>query len=197
MENIYISCIHTWHSSAENPKEKPQLDFADPLFKRRLSQITRMTIQVVHDLLESEPAAKEYKQVFVSFRGEIARQFSMNKSLAESFEVLPASFSLSVFNTPIASASLCLGLKAGYSVIYPSKNNFNSAFLASVSSVLSGSDEKILFVYADEYIPDEYGARLQNGNNPMALSCIISKSETGTKVNPHSIQSPSDLIKCK
>lgn len=195
MEKIYVSDVHRWQPSSGNPKEKPALEFADSLFKRRLSQITRMTIQVVHELLEKNPSAAECKQVFVSFRGEIGREFSIDKSLLEDSEILPASFTLSVFNAPIASASLCLGLKTGYSVIYPSKNNFNSAFLASISPVVAGSEEKILFVYADEYIPDEYGVSRQGNNNPMALACIVSRSEGGTEVNPMEIKSPCDLEK--
>lgn len=174
MSKIYISNLHTWNASPDNPKEKPKLEFADPLFKRRLSQITRMTIQVVHDLIEEVPEAAEYKQVFVSFRGEIEREFTINRGIIEDSEILPAGFSLSVFNTPIAAASLSLGLKAGYSVIYPSKADFKDGLLGAAAPVLSGSEEKIILVYADEYVPDEYGALQPDNNSGYAFACIIS-----------------------
>lgn len=174
MSKIYISNLHTWNASPENPKEKPKLEFADPLFKRRLSQITRMTIQVVHDLIEEVPEAAEYKQVFVSFRGEIEREFTVNRGIIEDSEILPAGFSLSVFNTPIAAASLSLGLKAGYSVIYPGKSNFKDGLLGAAAPVLSGSEEKIILVYADEYVPDEYGSLQPGMNAGSAFACIIS-----------------------
>lgn len=174
MSKIYISNLHTWNASPDNPKEKPKLEFADPLFKRRLSQITRMTIQVVHDLIEEVPEAVEYKQVFVSFRGEIEREFTINRGIIEDSEILPAGFSLSVFNTPIAAASLSLGLKAGYSVIYPSKSNFKDGLFGAAAPVLSGSEEKIILVYADEYVPDEYGALQPDNNSGYAFACIIS-----------------------
>lgn len=177
MSKIYISNLHTWNASPENPKEKPKLEFADPLFKRRLSQITRMTIQVVHDLLEEVPEAAEYKQVFVSFRGEIEREFTINRGIIEDSEILPAGFSLSVFNTPIAAASLSLGLKAGYSVIYPGKSNFKDGLLGAAAPVLSGSEEKIILVYADEYVPDEYGSLQPQNNAGSAFACIISAVE--------------------
>ena len=64
---IYVSNVHTWKASSENSLEKPKLEFADPLLKRRFSQITRMTVQVIHDLFEEKPELKECKQVFVSF----------------------------------------------------------------------------------------------------------------------------------
>lgn len=176
MQKLYISNIHTWKPSPENPKEKPKLEFADPLFKRRLSQITRMTIQVVHDLLEEVPEAAEYKQVFISFRGEIEREFTINRGIIQDSEILPAGFSLSVFNTPVAAATLCLGLKAGYSVIYPSKEKFRDGFMGAASAVLSGAEEKIILVYSDEYIPDEY-AGLQEKNKPFAFAAVLSAIE--------------------
>ena len=62
MQSIYISNIcpwapglgddeQNWKNWADNKidisqvKESPKLEYADPLFKRRLSQITKMTIQ--------------------------------------------------------------------------------------------------------------------------------------------------------
>lgn len=179
MKEIFVSNIHKWQASPENPKEKPKLEFVDALFKRRLSQITRMTIQVLHDLLEEFPAAKDFKQVFVSFRGEIEREFTINKGIIEDSEILPAGFSLSVFNTPIAAASLALKLKSGYSVIYPSKGDFYSAFLGAASAVLSGSEENVVFVYADEYVPEQYGKLQPENNSGFAFACVL--SATGLK----------------
>ena len=183
MNQIYISNLHSWKTSPENPKEKPKLEFADPLFKRRLSQITRMTIQVVHDLLEEVPEAKDIKQVFTSFRGEIEREFTINRGIIEDKEILPAGFSLSVFNTPIAAATLSLKLQAGYSVIYPSEGNFFQAFTGAASPVLSGDEEKVIFVYADEYVPDEYGPLQPENNCGFAFACLLSARKSEKSVS--------------
>lgn len=195
---LYVSNLHTWKAPLENPGEKPKLEFADPLFKRRLSQITRMTIQVVHDLLEECPEAKEFKQVFVSFRGEIEREFTINKGLIEDGEILPAGFSLSVFNTPIAAASLCLSLKKGYSVIYPSKNDFSAGFTGAAVPVISSSEEKVIFVYSDESVPEVYGDLRPADNCGLAFACILSATKTDKSVSIESTgdfaESPSDFI---
>lgn len=183
MKEIFVSNFHKWQASPENPKEKPRLEFADPLFKRRLSQVTRMTVQVLHDLLAEVPESGSFKQVFVSFRGEIEREFTINKGLIEDSEILPAGFSLSVFNTPIAAASLALKLKAGYSVIYPSRENFSSAFLGAAAPVLSGAEEKVVFVYADEYVPDEYGKLQPENNIGLAFACVLSATGTDGSVS--------------
>lgn len=160
--------------SIEQAKESPKLEYTDPLFRRRLSQITKMTVHVVHNLLEKTNVDKNTKIVFVSLRGEIEREFTINKSLIEDNMILPAAFSLSVFNTPVSSATLAFGLKGGYSVIYPSKNNFADAFKTAVAPVLAGTEEKIIFVYADELVPECYGDKRPEENIPSAFSFLVS-----------------------
>ena len=196
MKKVFVSHIKVWKPSSENLAEKPTLPFADSLFKRRLSQISRMTVQVIHDLLEEVPEAKEYKQIFISFRGELSREFSINKSILQDSEILPAAFSLSVFNTPIASASLALKLKSGYSVIYPSKENFRDALYAAASPVLCGSEKNVVLVYADEYVPDEYGALQPAQNKPFAFACVLGEGagKDGTAVEIDGVETVLDFV---
>lgn len=160
----------------ENPEDAPKLEYTDPLFRRRLSQISRMTVQVIHDLLEKNPDAKSSKIVFISFRGEIKREFSINEYLIEENDILPASFSLSVFNTPVALATLAFGMKGGYSVIYPSENNFSDALKTALSPILAETEDKIILVYADELVPEEYGELRPEDNCPLAFACEVSAS---------------------
>ena len=140
----------------ENTSQAPALAFTSPLFRRRLSQLSKMTVQVVHDLVEAIPEAKDCPQVFASFRGELAREGDINTQLIQDKEILPASFSLSVFNTPIALASIALHLTKGYSVVFPAKQNFSAAFSAACAPLLCGDEEHILFTYADEQVGDCY-----------------------------------------
>jgi len=131
----------------------PAIDFTDSMFRRRLSQISKMTVQVVHDLL---PVGEDTKIFFVSFRGEISRQYQINKMLIEEKSLMPAAFSLSVFNAPAALASIALGLKGGYSALYPGNNSFSSALSAASASFVSDAQDELIFVYADEEPPPEY-----------------------------------------
>lgn len=206
MKKLYISDVCAWapglYDDAENwkawkegkmeisaIKESPKLEYTDPLFRRRLSQITKMTVHVIHNLLEKTGAnknaagpdsgsgtniSKETKINFISLRGEIEREFTINKSLIEDGAILPAGFSLSVFNTPVASATLAFGLKGGYTVIFPSKGNFDSALKNAVAPVLAGTEEKIILVYADEFVPDYYGDKRPEQNIPFAFAAVVS-----------------------
>ena len=157
----------------ENSSAAPKLEYTDPLFRRRLSQISKMTIHVVHLLLEKYNFDKETKIVFVSFRGEIARELSVNMEIAAEHIVLPAGFSLSVFNTPVALAAIAFGLTGGYSAVYPSKQDFSSALKTAVAPVLCGDEKKIVFVYADELVPECYGET----GTPLAFAAVISSEK--------------------
>ena len=189
MKEIYISGISKWapgladdealwqswlagDAQIEQTKESPKLEYTDPLFRRRLSQITKMTVHVIHNLLEKTKASKDTKIVFISLRGEIEREFTINKGIIEDGMILPAGFSLSVFNTPVSSATLAFGLKGGYSVLYPSKNDFSQAFKTALAPVLAGTEKEIILVYADELVPEFYGDKRPAVNIPLAFACL-------------------------
>ncbi len=183
---VYVTKLASYQPSQENPAEQPKLEYVDALFRRRLSQITRMTIESVHSLGDD---VKNLKLVFASFRGEIARQLKINKGLVEDADVMPAPFSLSVFNTPPAATTIALGMKSGYTAIYPGQNDFYSAFVSAASSVMSGSEKKVIFAYADEKIPEEYkSCDGYTDETPLAFACVLSSEpdsgSTEVELNP-------------
>lgn len=172
--------LNKWaHGEIEILKEKvsPKLEYTDPLFRRRLSQISKMTVHVVHKLLEKTAFDKETKIVFVSLRGEIEREFTINQGLIEDNDIFPAGFSLSVFNTPVALATLAFKLQGGYSVIYPSKNDFIQGLKTALAPLLAGTEEEIVLVYADELVPDVYGDKVPADNTPLAFAALLSSKE--------------------
>jgi hypothetical protein len=151
----------------------PDITFTDSMFRRRLSQITKMTIQVIHDLLPLEEDAKIF---FLSFRGELSRQYQINKMLIEEGELSPAAFSLSVFNAPVALATIALGLKGGYSALYPEKNSLSAGIKAAEAAILCGTTEEAALVYVDENVPPEYRCFFQECPLPLAFGVLLSRS---------------------
>ena len=173
-----------WLSGAidiEKSKTAPKLEYTDPLFRRRLSQVSKMTVHVIHDFSVKYGLDKDTKVIFVSLRGEIAREFSINQGIIEEKTILPAGFSLSVFNTPVALAAIAFGLTGGYSAVYPSKGDFSSALKTASSAVKSGSEKEVLLVYADELVPECYGV----DSTPLAFAALLSceKTENGVELD--------------
>ena len=152
--------------------QAPALTFTDSMFRRRLSQISKMTIQVVHDLL---PVGENTKIFFISFRGELSRQYQINKMLIEEKSLMPAAFSLSVFNAPAALATMALGLKGGYSALYPGNNSF-AAGLAAAEAAFASNTEELVLVYADERAPPEYSGLLTENPDCLAFGLLLTRA---------------------
>ena len=191
-----------WREWAEGRRELPQspnvpaLEFTSPLFRRRLSQISKMTIQVLHGIM---PVGEQTKIVFVSLQGEIGQQFKINRMLALEGDVSPAAFSQSVFNTPVALAAIALELRAGYTAVYPGGGRFDTGLFAASAPLLCGNAEKIALVYADEQCPPEYGCSLPE--EPLAFAALLEAAGPGIPIAPNSgeaggsFQSPAAFLK--
>jgi hypothetical protein len=177
--------------------EGPDISYTDSMFRRRLSQISKMTVQVVHDLL---PLDENTKMFFLSFRGEISKQLKINKMVLEEKSLTPAVFSLSVFNAPVALATIAFSLKGGYSALYPGNNSFSSGFAAVRAAILSGMNERAVFIYADEEIPQEYKSIIKYNAPPFAFAMLLSRfPETGSvpfsAISDDINENPQDLLK--
>ena len=184
----------TGAAEIEKSKAAPKLEYTDPMFRRRLSQISKMTVHVIHDFSEKYGLNKETKVIFVSLRGEIAREFSINQGIIEEKTILPAGFSLSVFNTPVALAAIAFGLTGGYSAIYPSKGDFSSAVKTALAAVKSGSEKEVLLIYADELVPECYGV----DSTPLAFAALLSCEKAENNAELTDIieeKSPVDFLK--
>jgi hypothetical protein len=176
-----LSSAEDWQDWAAGKRDIPESEdcpgllFTDPLFRRRLSQLSRMTIQVVHDLL---PFSDQNKLIFLSFRGEIHRQLKINRMLIETGSIMPAAFSLSVFNAPAAMATIALNLSAGYSAVYVEESRFYAGVQAAAAPILGGGAEEAVLVYADELVPPEYQGLGPEKNSPFAFAAILSPIKT-------------------
>lgn len=180
---MFVSKLCVWEPPADDLAASPKLEWTEAIFRRRLSQLTKMTVQVVHDIFSDGTLDKNTKLVFVSFRGELEREFKVNKTLIQEESILPAAFSLSVFNAAIAQATIALGLKGGYTCVFPSGADFASGVLSAAAPVLAqGGDAKTVLVYADENVPDYYKEFLKGSNEPLAFAALLSSQKTDNSV---------------
>lgn len=200
MKNLratYLSCyapsllnhIPSWKEWAAGNRtipdedESPKLEFTSPLFRRRLSQLTKMTVQTVHDTLEKAGRLQDtgdLKIFFAGNSGEISREFQINSQLIQDQEILPASFSLSVFNAAPAQATLALKMHGGYTAAYASKGNFSDSLMSAAAAVLCGDEKEILFVWSQEKIPQEYGSLKPEHSEPFSFAFILDAKDSGS-----------------
>ena len=107
--NVYVTRFSAW--TDEHP---PKLNFVPMLFRRRLSDITKMVVQTVHDVSEG---LSHTHVTFASEFGEIQRQYKISEGILSSGEVSPAQFSLSVFNIPASASSIVEQNMVGHSAV--------------------------------------------------------------------------------
>ena len=202
---IYVARLCAWAPGVESSAEwdewalgkrnissstkGPEITFTDSMFRRRLSQISKMTVQVIHNLL---PLEEDTKIIFLSFRGELSRQYQINKMLIEEKELSPAAFSLSLFNAPVALAAIAFGLKGGYSALYLEKNSFSTGIKAAQAALLSGTTEEVALVYADENVPPEYACFFQECPPPVAFGLLLSRDFRPSSVSLSSLKKAED-----
>jgi hypothetical protein len=151
-----------------------------------------MTIQVVHDLL---PLGEDTKMIFLSFRGELLRQYKIDKMLIEDKSIMPSDFSFSVFNAPAALASIAFGLKGGYSALYPGGNSFATGLAAAEAALPHGVSGELAFVYADEEVPPEYRAVSQGSCLPLAFGFLFSRESGGPSPESGAVSIPLSALK--
>lgn len=180
--SLYVKSFSSYISAS--PQDAPKLEYLSPLFRRRLSQLTRMTVEAVHSLLEKAPDIDRtsVKIVFASFRGELSQTFKVNEQFAEDCEIKPATFSLSVYNCPVAQATMAFSLEGGYTAVYPKEGDFYSVLLSAAAPLLTGEEKEILFVFADEAVIESYKDVPLYGKNSriddaFAFAALLSTSE--------------------
>jgi hypothetical protein len=176
----------SWAPSAEEPR--PDISFTGERFHRRLSMLSRMAIRTLRDIM---PVGGETKLYFVSFRGEVNRQFAINAMMTEG-QVLPAAFSLSVFNTPPALASIALNLTAGYSAVYPAEGSFRD-ILPDVQAALNRAPGRLALAYADEELIPEYRALERGASGALAFAVLLC-ADAGAAVPEEAWENPARFL---
>lgn len=180
-------------------KALPNLSFIPAMQRRRMTSLSKLTTALIHSL--QDKLCPNTKLYFVSLTGETERQLQINSMVLQDEEVLPATFSTSVFNTPPAMASIVLGLKNGYSALYPLPQNFFSAVQCVFSSVLCGNSSQVLMVYGDVQSPKEYQALEGACNETWGFATLLKlgqgRSEQTLNIldfSEKSIKKPQDFI---
>jgi hypothetical protein len=151
--------------------EAPALEFLPALFRRRLSQLSRMTLEVGHRLAGDRPVPC----VFCSHYGEINKQHVITTGLLDAGEVSPAQFALSVFNTPAYLLSLAERDTAPHSAVYAGEHGLSAGWLDALGYLDHGAaGDRCLLIFADEAVPADYRPLFPEPSEPYAFGLTLS-----------------------
>ena len=140
--------------SPEGRPELPDVGFVEPMLRRRLSPMARMVLRVAYDCAAEVPGVRV---VFASRHGELVRTTTMLESLAMGEELSPTLFSMSVLNASVGLFSILLKNTAPATAISAGRASFGYGLLEACMQRQMNPSQPVLFVYADEPVPEVYG----------------------------------------
>jgi hypothetical protein len=148
------------------------------MFKRRLSQLSRMVLHTIHEVAGGR---NDVKITFCSVYGETAQQYSISKEILEKGTVSPAKFGQSVFNIPVALSTILEKNSAGYTAVCAGEKSFEEGLRDCVSALKAGDRERI-FVYGDEMLPNEFQTLAGTKNKPCSLALLLSAEQSSGSI---------------
>jgi len=170
-----------WESSVspEGSLASPDVSFVEPLLRRRLSSLARMTLRVAYDCAQDMPTAR---LVYASRHGELARTTTMLESIADRETLSPTSFSMSVLNASSGLFSILQKNFAPATAISAGCSSFGYGLLEACLQLANNPQEPVLYVYADEPAPAVYGVDELPGSGAHALGMLL-QSSAGTRIH--------------
>lgn len=156
------------------PADKPDVQFVQPMLRRRLNALTRMAFRVSEDCLAGVDEAADAARVgvFCSRFGEFGRAYDMLSDLAQGEGVSPAAFSMSVHNTVASLYSIHRKDTASYTALAAGDATLEAGFVESWSLLREGAARSVLLVYCDEPLPAFYGTA-DECRSPLAIAMLL------------------------
>jgi hypothetical protein len=153
-----------------------ELSFIDPMLRRRLSPMARMSLKVAHDCARGLPSVR---LVYASRHGELSRTTAMLNGLAAGEIVSPTAFSMSVFNASAGLFSIVRNDIAPTTAISAAEESFGFGLLEACLQLASEPQRPVLLVYADEPVPEIYG--WSEPGNAHAIAILL-RSDADTTI---------------
>lgn len=157
----------------------PKVDFIPAMSRRRLSQLTKMSLQTAFDCAGN--LNHNIESVFASRYGEWQQTVKLLKNITEKEEISPAGFSLSVHNSAAGIYSITNKNKSAYTAISANEFTFQAALIEALGRLQS--QENILLIVGEEAIPDFYNSIYPQDFFPYTTAFLLSKKNPEIKLN--------------
>ena len=147
----------------------PAVRFVPALQRRRLSQLAKMTLQVVEELAWTQHAGF----VFASRHGEVHSCISMLGEIAREQALSPTVFSHSVHNAPAGLLSITTGNCAPSSSIAAGRETFVQGLIEALA-LAHRRAAPVVLVCADEALPSQLEQFADEGSCSYAFGAVVS-----------------------
>ncbi|MGE5467985.1 MAG: beta-ketoacyl synthase chain length factor [Ignavibacteria bacterium] len=162
-----------WRNVPAGPAAPPVLGFVEPMLRRRLSSLAKISLKVAHECAHDQPSVRF---VYASRHGDMTRTAGMLDALATGEPPSPTAFSLSVPNAAAGLFSILRHDDAPATAISAARSSFGFALLEAAMQYAEDPGLPVLLVYADEPVPEVFGVGESEGNAlPHAVALLLSR----------------------
>lgn len=162
------------HSSSSH--DWPKLDFIPAMQRRRLSSFAKMAMYVANQSVlhmeESLPI------IFSSRHGDLHNTSDLLTDLSAEIQISPKAFSLSVHNAVPSLYSIISKNKSALNAIAAGKDTFFMSLVDAYARLVSGISDSILFIHADQSLPQTYAGFRDEIQLSHAVAMIVSLPES-------------------
>ncbi len=149
----------------------PPLEYVPAMQRRRMSLLSKIVLQAVHDCLGE--ASYAMQSVFSSRHGEIVRTATLLQSLAEEEPLSPAAFSMSVHSTSAGLYSILAKEVSPSTTVSAGRDSFPLAMIEAYSRSVQKEGEDVLLVYGDTILPELFGTCRDEEMVDHALALLV------------------------
>jgi len=164
--DISISHLKFWYPNCEKQSieqtlkmpndvhEWPKLDFVPAIQRRRLSPFAKIALYVAHQA--TLHTNEKFPIIFSSRHGDLHKTSGLLTDISNKSPLSPTAFSLSVHNAIPSLYSIFTENKEALNAISAEKNTFFMSIVDAYARLTSGLTDKVLFIHADQKLPDTY-----------------------------------------
>lgn len=186
--NIKIRHLSVWYAHCEelpieqavNSDERevnwPKLAFVPAMQRRRLSPFAKMALKVANDSITG--IEKDLPIIFSSRHGDLPKTSTLLADLADKNAISPTAFGLSVHNAIPSLFSILTNNKQAINAISAGQDSFMMSLIDAYARLKSGLADEILFIHADQKLPDTYLGFQDEQQLSHAISMVLSLPET-------------------
>jgi len=173
-----------WQRWAQEPRSlgyegAPEIRFLPALQRRRCDALSRMCLQVVHDVCP-EGLRGEVRSVFASRLGSFQNTAALLRDLADGSPLSPNRFSHSVHNTQSGIFSIWAKNREAATCVAAGAETFGAGLLEAMGLLHRHPGAPLLLVVGDEGIPEPFDT-LGRDNGAYAMALLLCAGEAASQ----------------
>jgi hypothetical protein len=178
-------------------RKAPAIDFVPSLQRRRCDALTRMLLHVARGCCPDATQLGAIPVVFASRHGPLGTTVSLLEDIAANKPLSPTAFSHSVHNTALGLFSIWMRNQSPSVAVAARRGVFAHGYIESLAMLQRSRSDRVLFVTADESIPEELEpiADEQHGGYAVALLLARSQLESAVTLRLDSCESGSESVR--